>query len=248
MDEFEIRTRAEYERALRRFSYPLVVAPGDQALETFEDLKGGRRGAPIILGGPSEFTLVDEIMALGLVEHPSTRLIIDRAGELSFPEGFRAMKQRETELWRRRNPDLVDFGKGPPVGEWPDQAPASVGLSLAYHWTGEPWPRVHIALLPTDDWTTAPAFLRAGGWNECPEAAVMIAALRSWRDRYGTELVGFSHDTMNLRADLCPSSREEALALAWEHYLFCGDALNDMTLAELGASLIGDDWWHFWWD
>lgn len=248
MDEFEIRTRAEYELALRRFSYPLVITSGDDALAAFEDLKARRKGTPLILGGPSEFTLVDEIMSRGLVEHPSIQLILDRASELSFPEGFRAAKERERQMWRRRNPGLVEFEQGPPVGEWPDEAPEGPGLSLAYHWSGEAWPRVHIAVLPTDDWTAAPAFLRAGGWNMCPEAAVMVSALRSWRDRYGAELVGFSHDTMNLRAEICPASREEALALAWEHYLFCSDTLNDHTLAELGASLIADDWWRFWWD
>ncbi len=247
MDEFEIRSRAEYERALKRFSYPLEVVPGDEALEVFEDLKLQGRGTPIVLGGPSEFTLVDEVMALGLVEHPSTQLILDRASEISFPEGFRAMKEREQAMLRRRFPHLNDLG-GPPVGDWPEQARGGGGLSVAYHWSSAPWPRVHIALLPTDDSTAAPAYLRAGGWNHCPEAAAMVAALRSWRDRYGAELIGFAHDIMNIRTQIGPASREEALALAWEHYLFCGDVLNDQTLAELGAELIDDDWWYSWWD
>lgn len=249
MDEFEIRTRAEYERALRRFSYPLVIVPGDEAIDAVEDLKLQRKGVPIVLGGASEFTLVDEMMALGLVEHPSTQLILDRAAEITFPEGFQAMKARERAALRRRYPQFADVeDEGLPIGEWPDQASTGAGLSVAYHWSGEPWPRVHIAVLPTDDWTTAPAYLRAGGWNACPEAAVMVAALRSWRERYGAELVGFSHDVMNIRVEIAPSSRDEALALAWEHYLFCGDVLNDQTLAELGATLIADDWWNFWWD
>jgi Domain of unknown function (DUF4253) len=249
VDEFEIRTRAEYERALRRFSYPLVVTPGDEALDAFEDLKAQRKGVPIVLGGVSAFTLVDEMMANGLIEHPSTQLILDRAAEITFPEGYQAMRARERAAIRRRYPQFAhNEDDSLPIGEWPDQAQTGGGLSAAYHWSGQPWPRVHIALLPTDDWTTAPAHLRAGGWNACPEAAVMVSALRSWRDRYGAELVGLAHDVMNIRVDIPPSSRDEALALAWEHYLFCSDALNEATLAELGAALIADDWWSFWWD
>lgn len=76
----------------------------------------------------------------------------------------------------------------------------------------------------------------------------MVSALRSWRDRFGAELVGFSHDVMNLGASRPPCSRGQALALAREHDLFCGDTLNDVTLAELAAHLIADDWWFFWWD
>jgi hypothetical protein len=250
VDEFEIRSRAEYERALKRFSYPFEIVHGEEALDVFEEMKSKERGVPVILGGASEFTLVDEFMARGLVEHPSTQLILERASEISFPEGFQALKQRDSAMLRRRYPHLAEMAKedGPPVGEWPERAPTGGCLTVTHHWSGEAWPRVHIAILPTDDWTTAPAYLRAGGWNDCPEAAVMVSALRSWRDRYGVELVGFSHDVMNIRAEIGPASREEALALAWEHYLFCSDSLAEQTLTELGAYLMAEDWWYFRWD
>jgi hypothetical protein len=202
----------------------------------------------VIIGGASQFTLVNELLERGLDEHPSVNLVLERAEELEFPASFEAMEHRKFEHWARQNPDLARSVKGPPLGEWPDEVVGGTGLTVPFDYDGTPWPRVHIATIPTNDWTTIPAFLRAGGWNCCPEAAVMVSALRSWRDRFGAELVGFSHDVMNLRVSRPPSSRDEALALAREHDLFCGDALNDMTLTELAAQLIADDWWFFWWD
>jgi hypothetical protein len=136
-----------------------------------------------------------------------------------------------------------------PVGEWPSEVDPSPGLSVARE-TGKPLLKVHIALLPTDDWTTIPAHLKWGGWNACPPPEYHIAALRSWRDRFGAELVGLSHDTMNLNVTRRPTTREAALELAREHYLYCDDIVNQGTgtLSPLAASLMTDDWWYFWWD
>jgi hypothetical protein len=82
----------------------------------------------------------------------------------------------------------------------PATAPESPGLSVAFDLrSGAPLPRAHIVILPTDDWTTIPAYLRWGNWNGCPAPEYHVAAFRSWRDRYGAELVGLSHDVVNIR-------------------------------------------------
>src|SRR5262249_5046813 len=111
-------------------------------------------------------------------------------------------------------------------------------------------PKVHIAIIPTDDWTTIPAYLNWGGWNACPHPEYHIAALRSWRDRFGAELVGLSFDVMNLRVARRPATREAALELAREQYFYCGDIVDQGTgtLSRLAATLMTDDWWFFWWD
>lgn len=248
MDEFEIRSQAEYRDALAYFPYPLEIVHGDDALDAFERLKASGAGAPVILGGASEFTIVNELLERNSEEHASVDLVLERAAELEFPASFRAIEDRRFELWARQNPDLARNIKELLPGDWPAEVVGDApSLTVAYDYDGAPWPRVHIAI-PCDDWTAIPAFIHAGGWNCCPEAAVMVSALRSWRDRFGAELVGFSHDVMNLRVSRPPCSRDEALALAREHELFCSDVLIDVTLAELAARLIADDWWHFWWD
>lgn len=138
----------------------------------------------------------------------------------------------------------------PPLGDWSD-ASGSPGLSVAYNLlTGEPLAKVYIGLAPTDDWTTIPAYLRWGNWNDCPAAEYHVAAMRIWRDRYGAELIGMSSDTINLRVATKPKTRDEALALARQQYIYCADIIDQgvQTYSALGAELMANDWWYFWWD
>jgi Domain of unknown function (DUF4253) len=74
--------------------------------------------------------------------------------------------------------------------------------------------------------TAIPAYLRWGGWNDCPAPEYHVAAMRSWRDRYEAELVGMSSDTINLRVSRRPKTRDKALALAREHYVYCSDIID----------------------
>jgi hypothetical protein len=139
----------------------------------------------------------------------------------------------------------------PEIGSWPNEPPQPTQLTIATNiLTGKPLPKVHIAIIPTKDWTTVPAHLRWGGWNDNPEPQYHVAALRYWRDRYGIELVGMSFDTMNLKTVHRPHNREEALALAREQYAYCTDIVDQgtETLSVLAAGLMSDDWWYFWWD
>lgn len=140
---------------------------------------------------------------------------------------------------------------GPGIGEWPDQAPESPELILAKNLvTGRFHEKTVILILPTRDGSEVPALLRYGNWNACPPPEYHVAALASWRERYGAELVGMSGDAINLRVSRRPQSREEALALAREHYLYCNDTVDQgtRTLSALAAMLMESDWWFFWWD
>ena len=46
------------------------------------------------------------------------------------------------------------------------------------------------------------------------------------------------------------SNGAEALDLAREQYAYCPDLVDQgtETLSALAASLLKDEWWHFWWD
>ena len=157
----------------------------------------------------------------------------------------RALTRDETIAAMQRAP------RQPPIGDWPDTPYTSAGLSVANDIrTGQPLQKVLIGLAPTDDWTAIPAILRWGGWNGCPAAEYHVAAMRSWRDRYGAELIGMSFDTINLRVAVRPKTREEALALARDQYLYCPDNIDQGvgTTSALAAALMQNDWWFFWWD
>jgi hypothetical protein len=140
--------------------------------------------------------------------------------------------------------------RGPRLGEWPSEPTPWPGLSVATDLYGKPLAKVHIAIIPTDDWTTVPAYLRWGGWSGCPDPEYHVAALRSWRTRYGVVLVGLSFDVMNLRTAKRPSTREIALVLAREQYAYCKDIIDQIrdTYSALAATLMVSDWWYFRWN
>ena len=139
----------------------------------------------------------------------------------------------------------------PEVGEWPTIAPASPQLSVADDpRSGMPLLRTHLIIVPTDDWTTIPAHLRWGAWNGCPAPEYHVAAPRSWRERFGAELVGLGPDVMNIKVARKPETRAAALDLAREQFAYCSDIVEQGvgTLSALAASLMENDWWYFWWD
>jgi hypothetical protein len=141
----------------------------------------------------------------------------------------------------------------PPLGDWPAIHPQSdgPGLSVALDiLTNKPLPKVYVAVAPTNDWTEIPAYLQWGGWDACPSAEHHVAALRVWRDKFGAELVGINSNTMNLRVARKPKTREEALTLARDHYVYCPDIIDQGvgTYSALAAELMRNDWWYFWWD
>jgi hypothetical protein len=141
----------------------------------------------------------------------------------------------------------------PPLGEWPDWpngADFGEQLTVVRGLGGQPLAKVHILVLPTTEAATAPAYLKWGGWNACPPPEYQVAALRSWHDRFGAEPVAISGDVINMRVRRRPATREEALALAREQYLYCEDLIEQGVgaLVPLAAELMHEDWWFFWWD
>jgi hypothetical protein len=151
---------------------------------------------------------------------------------------------------RQRMAAAEDAPREPPVGEWPDATPAAPGLTMASDLHGKPLDKVHILLIPTTEGAGVPAYLRWGGWNACPAPEYHVAALRSWRERYGAELVAIGGDVIELRVARRPADRAEALALAREMYLYDEDIVSQgtETFAVLAATLMASDWWFFWWD
>jgi Domain of unknown function (DUF4253) len=140
---------------------------------------------------------------------------------------------------------------GPELGEWPTESMGAPQLSVAIDMmSGLPLSKVELIVLPTEDWTAIPAYLNWGNWNGCPAPEYHVTALRSWRDRFGAELIGLSHDVMNIRVRRRPETREAALDLAREQYAYCSDIVEQGvgTLSALAAVLMESDWWYFWWD
>jgi hypothetical protein len=223
------------------FPFERVATTGDRALATWGQLKAARRGVPVVMGADEAVRILADAFSPARPNKTSVAAILAAADCIRHPQDLAEERIRAAMLWEP---------PPPPVGEWPATPSPSAGLTVAMNSDQALLHKVHIALIPTDDWTTVPAHLRWGGWNACPRAEYHVAALRSWRDRFGAELIGLSSDRMDLRVARRPHTRAQALELAREHYIYCNDIVDqgEGTVSRLAACLIADDWWNFWWD
>jgi hypothetical protein len=213
-----------------------VSVPGKSAVAERERLAQRPGVTPIIMGAPEDVELIAELLeAPG--EAPSQTL--EKAAAL------------DVETWLRERQASVFGGEPLPTGPWPGGQAEPGGLSVHLDvLSKKPKPEVLIGLFPTPDAWKAPAFVRYGGWNECPEAHVHVALHRRWHELHGARIACLSGDIVECLVDRPPATREAALALAREQYLYCPDIVDQgvETVENLAATLLGGKVWYFWWD
>ena len=254
-------------RASRPGSSPVVVGGDDELTRIIE-------GTAEWPGQPPRKTTEEILEAAARLRHPedlitkhssdmararerAMQLMRDRP-DLRLPPEIRPPSDLETVLCgnframglEKMLAATVHQGQ-PALGEWPTGPMGAPQFTVATETlSGLPLSKVQLVILPTDDWTAIPAYLKWGNWNGCPAPEYHVAALRSWRERFGAELIGLSHDVMNIRVKRRPETRDAALDLAREQYVYCSDIVDQgvETLSALGAVLMQSDWWYFWWD
>jgi Domain of unknown function (DUF4253) len=116
--------------------------------------------------------------------------------------------------------------------------------------TGEPQGNLRLMLIPTIPFAQIPIYMPYGGWNDCPYPHEIAAMMEYWNLKYGAELVGISHDTLEMFVCNPPTTYQDAFDLAKEHYAFCYDSVDQGmgTVERLAKSLINSSVWYFWWD
>lgn len=229
------------------FPFEVIETTSQQAFATWEALRTAGRGTPLILGDDFENLLFpfdpDLRVQARFVPVEET---LAAAAAMTFPADLLKRDDRDVDIAALlRAAASSDAWPAPP--RFSSQGPL-VPFGLL---KDEPRPDVYIALIPTQDSTAIPAYMQWGNFNDCPSAAVHIAALRAWRDRYGAELVAPNADVLELRVARRPSMREEALDLARVLDVYCSDLISEPTVEayqELAANLMATDWWWFWWD
>jgi hypothetical protein len=140
--------------------------------------------------------------------------------------------------------------RGLPQGPWPEDVRPQSTFWIPYQSGEEPLPRVHIALVPTWHGWQVPAFLRYGAWNDCPSPGEHVALFKYWDEWNGAELLGIAGDVVEMRIARPPRTRDAALELAKQQFLYCQDIViqGAQTLQRLAAELLDDATWFFWWD
>jgi hypothetical protein len=149
------------------------------------------------------------------------------------------------------DPDRQSIDDAP--GEWPDTI--SSKLRTMYAWplsyrSARAGQMLILALLPTTSCWHAPAWLKFGNWNSCPEPAVQVRLLEHWYEQYGAEVVGIAENTIEFHVGNPPTDNARALHLAYEHFAYCPDRAeeNVKMIATLAALLVNTNAWYFWWD
>jgi predicted DNA-binding WGR domain protein len=105
-------------------------------------------------------------------------------------------------------------------------------------------------LVPTKTPWHVAAVLRWGGSNDGIEPEEHTALHKYWYTTYGAEPVVATMDIWEFRVAKPPQTREAAMHLAREQYIYCPDIVDQgcATIAGLASELIYSPRWYFWWD
>jgi Domain of unknown function (DUF4253) len=162
----------------------------------------------------------------------------------------------EQFLKTQKEERAIEFGADSvfPRGEWDDNVDrVSPYYGSIFEWTKD-GPVAHkkvlaVALPSTPEWS-ALKFVPFGGWNDCPFDEIHLAANKKWFERYGAKLEGMTRDILTFNVANPPSTREDAIKLAEEQFLYCPDIVEQgtETIDALASSLLNNKTWFFWWD
>lgn len=214
--------------------FEIVTVHGSEAENTWNELRARPGVVPVLLG---DRAMADATMEL--MNQSSETFDEIKAAGLAFDlQGWIAERVEENSEYFEYEEEAED------VGSPPCFTPA---FNLS---TGEAVEEVCFGLIPVESPWLVPAFLKFGGWNDCPEASVHLAFFRHWFERYGAEVITVAHDVVEFRVSKPPRTPEEAKQLAIEQYLYCTDVVEQGvgSLANLRGSLIDSPNWYFWWD
>jgi hypothetical protein len=130
----------------------------------------------------------------------------------------------------------------------PDEAAEELGDVLLSFREG-----VHLGLVEARSGAEALVVLSWGGaTNYCstPEIAAVVA---SWEQRFGARVVHLEYDVLRLSVAAPPTTLDEALLIAAEHFAFCPDnvwqgEVDVQSIQDYAEKLVGQECWSFWWD
>lgn len=207
--------------------FPIITASESEVLATIARLRAEGAALPVAIGDDAALAAAREAWRQDR-RKPAT-IIAAAARQKTLGEEVAANRRLDPE-WEL------------PAGRWPSETPA---YEESLHGISDK-PLVHIAMLPVEDPSEAPAWLKFGGFNGCPPPERHVAILRRWREEYGAELMACGPDSLTLRVSRGPASRKEAIDLARQLCAYADYDLNNYS--ELAAELMATRLWYFWWD
>jgi hypothetical protein len=193
---------------------------------------------PVVLGGHEDEQGLSEA-----VEYCTTSpsWIVDAAARIDTNELILR--------WKADN-EVLDDDEWDVVGEWPAAPRPNSGFVLPYDVSTKSPRTTVVAVVEVAQHADVPAAVGWGNWNACPPPEEHVAIMTRWSDRYGARLVGVSSDVIEMKVTSPPTTREAAMQLADEQFLYCEDIVTQGTgsISALAATLLNGSVWYFWWD
>lgn len=234
--------KSQLTEVAEKFPFPVLAFRGDEVEEALIRLRKEQAGraVPVILGDAEH-----ALRMLDLWDEEPFDLEADLRGAVSLDVDTWLKEQREEAAEWLDDEMLRDHEKVHAGGTAP-----MTRLQAGFDHRNRPLLETFFALVPTADATTLPLHLRFGGWNACPDAPVHTAFARRWQARHGAEIASMAGDIVEYTVARPPQDDAEALALAWEMYLYCSDIVDQGvgSVATLAQALRKSTRWYFWWD
>ena len=220
------------------YPYELLRVPGSEAVKTLSELQAKGAGTPIILGNEEGFEHVVECMVWS--DESTINELADAARKIDVFQWLAAREAADPENYQIE------------PAAWPE-GEVSPNTTLVAHCDilkGQPYPEVVLTIVPTTESWTVPCFLRIGGWNEVPYAEEHAALFKYWSEQFGATVVCIANDIIEMTVARPASTRDEALALARQQFIYCSDIVHQGvgSVEALAATLLGATVWYFWWD
>jgi hypothetical protein len=219
------------------YPYELLRVPGSEAVKTLSELQAKGAGTPIILGNEEGFEHVVECMAYN--------------GGSTINELVDAARKIDVFQWVAMHAEADPENYEIEPGAWPEGVSPNTTLVAHYDLLKrQPYPEVVLTIVPTTESWTVPCFLRIGGWNDCPYAQEHAALFKYWSERFGATVACIAGDIIEMTVARPASTRDEALALARQQFIYCSDIVHQGvgSVEALAATLLGATVWYFWWD
>lgn len=219
--------------------FKYLVVSGKEAIQTCLKLRGDEKAITPVIYGDKEnaqrlFEAYDQ-------DTTSPNSIIEKASNFDINEFIKTRTEADPELYSDQ--ELI--------GEWPTSPVSTQKITANTDiLTGKLLNEVYIGLIPTDKPYDVAAYIKYGGWNECPYPEDHVGIMKYWYEKYGAKIISITPDTIEFTVENPPKTKEEALALAKEQFVYCSDIVTQGTgsISDLAASLLNSKYWFFWWD
>lgn len=220
--------------------FDVITVPGKNAIAKLRELRAAFSSTgqyPFLIGDEEEYDHLSESSEES-EEEPSE--VIEKS--LIYNP------QQEVDEIRE---EIEEEGSDGILGEWPGENAdkGQIGIHKDVS-TGAVKSKIYLGLAKLKQSWQLPAIVGYGGWNECPSPAVHCAFHRKWQKEYGAQIVTMSASVIECRLSKPPRNRKVAMDLAFQHYRYCGDIVDQghETVSALAATLLNSSYWYFWWD